>query len=87
MLSETGYYIYGTVYQQTTPEFCFTNYATLYSPNCLPWLYEYDPTITGITETTINRHPVTTIKLIERGRLVIKTPNGSRYNLQGIELR
>jgi hypothetical protein len=87
MLSETGYYIYGTVYQQTTPEFCFTNYATLYSPNCLPWLYEYDPTITAITEVPVYSRPTTTIKTVEQGRLVIKTSNGSRYNLQGIELR
>ena len=87
MLSETGYYIYGTVYQQTTPEFCFTNYATLYSPNCLPWLYEYDPTITAITEVPVYSRPTTTIKTVEQGRLVIKTSNGSRYNLQGIQIR
>ena len=85
--SETQNYIYGTVYQQTTPEFAFTNYASLYSPNCLPWLYEYDSTITAITEVPVYSRPTTTIKTVEQGRLVIKTPSGSRYNLQGIELR
>lgn len=87
VLSETQYYIYGTVYQQTTPEFAFANYASLYSPNCLPWLYEYDPTITAITEVPVYSRPTTTIKTVEQGRLVIKTPSGIRYNMQGIELR
>ena len=87
VLSETGYYIYGTVYNNTTPEFCFTNYSTLHSPNCMPWLYEYDPTASAIQEVPAYSQPATTIKVVENGRIVIKTPNGTRYNLQGMEVR
>lgn len=87
--SQTEYYLYGTIYNNTTPEFYFTNFGTLYSPSCLPWLYEYDPNITpsSITEVPTYSRPAVTVKVVEQGRLVIKTPDGSRYNLQGMELR
>ena len=57
VLSQTGYYIYGTVYNNTTPEFAFANYATLYSGNVLPWLYEYTTTPSTIQEVNYTVAP------------------------------
>lgn len=84
----SNYYIYGTVYNNTTPEFGMTKYTSLYSPNCLPWLYEYDPSsTTGITEMPVYTQPTVTRKVMERGRLIIVTANGTRYSVQGVQVK
>ena len=87
ILSQTGYYMYGTVYNNTTPEFTMTNYSTLYSGNYLPWLYEYTTTPTGITTSVESIRPVTPRKVMENGRIIILMPNGTRYNTQGLKLK
>ena len=84
----SNYYIYGTVYNNTTPEFGMTKYTSLYSPNCLPWLYEYDPSsTTGISTVNVYRQPTITRKSIVNGRLIIVTGNGQKYTAAGIEIR
>lgn len=87
ILSQTGYYIYGTIYNNTTPEFAFTNWATLTGSNCLPMLYEYTTVPTGINTTTTFSHPAAPRKVIENRRLIIVSPNGARHNLQGIRIK
>ena len=86
ILSQTGYYMYGTVYN-STPEFAMTNYSTLYSGNYLPWLYEYTTMPTGITTSGENVHPVTPRKMVVNGRIYIVTPDGKRYTIQGLQLK
>ena len=85
ILSQTGYYLYGTVYNNKTPEFLFGNNANLASGNCLPWLYEYTATPTGITTVNTYTQPTVTRKVMVNGQLMIVTANGKRYTLQGIE--
>lgn len=87
--TQSGHYIYGTVYNNTTPEFCFTSYASLSGSNYRPWLYEYDPSIVTGIETVNNSYSQATVtrKVLENGRFVIVAPNGSRYNVQGIEIK
>lgn len=84
LLSQTGYYIYATMYNQKTPEFAMTNYTTLYSGNYLPWLYEYR-TPSSINTIGIYTEPTTTRKVMENGRMIIVTPNGKHYTLQGVQ--
>jgi hypothetical protein len=64
-------------------------YISLNNGQYWPTLWEYDPsiTVTGITQSPAYRQPSTTRKVIEQGHLIIITPSGSRYNLQGIQIR
>lgn len=87
LLSETGYYLYGKVYNNTTPEFMYGNSATLYSGNYFPFLYEYSATPTAISTVNAYSQPTTTRKVMENGRLVIINADGKRYSLQGIGIK
>ena len=53
----------------------------------MPWLYGFKSIITAITTVTSYSQPTITRKVMENGRLVIMTPDGKRYTLQGIEQR
>ena len=86
LLSETGYYLYAKLYN-STPEFLFSNAGKLNSGNYLPYLYEYKSTPTAISTMNVYSQPTITRKVMENGRLVIMTPDGKRYTLQGIEQR
>ena len=82
----TGYYLLS---KTSDSNFSWHNWKTLYSGQYIPWLYEYDPSIITGIETVSTRYtqPTMTRKVMLNGRLVIVTPDGSRYNMQGIELR
>ena len=89
ILSQTGYYMYGMLYNNSTPEFTMTNWATLNAGQYLPWLYEYGktPDVTGIDETEVFVRPVVPRKVLENGRISILMPNGKRYTISGLQLR
>ncbi len=84
-LSES--YYMGLTYRETM-EFALNNYASLGTGQYLPWLYQYDPDATPTAITTIETltYPVTTRKVVENGTILIVTPNGHRYTLQGVEV-
>ena len=84
-LSES--YYMGLTYRETM-EFALNNYASLGTGQYLPWLYQYDPYATPTAITTIETltYPVTTRKVVENGTILIVTPNGHRYTLQGVEV-
>lgn len=86
ILSQTGYYMYGTLYNNSTPEFGMTNYSTLYSGSYLPWLYEYTTTPDGLNAIEYTQ-PIIPQKVLENGRIIIRLPNGKRYTIQGLELK
>ena len=77
----------GLTYRETM-EFALNNYASLGTGQYLPWLYQYDPDATPTAITTIETltYPVTTRKVVENGTILIVTPNGHRYTLQGVEV-
>ena len=77
------------IYQDSYANWSWRNWTSLNNGQYWPSLWEYDPAFvpTSITEMPIYSQPTTTRKVMENGRLVIITPNGSRYNVQGIELR
>ncbi len=79
-------YFIGLTYSGT-PEFALYNYASLYSTQHLPWLYQYDAEadITGISTVGVEAHPQPVHKLLEKGRILIVMPDGRRYNMQGVE--
>ncbi len=81
------YYIGLTYY--STPEFALYDYASLSSTQHLPWLYQYDATLTPTAITTLDtdEHRSEARKVMIQGQLVIIMPDGKRYNLQGIELK
>lgn len=87
ILSQTGYYIYGFFYNNTTPEFAMTNWANLSGTNCLPWLYEYTTTPTGLSTIGVFTQPIEPRKVMENGRIIITMPNGKRYTIQGLEIK
>ncbi len=65
----------------------FASYARLNdSRQQYPFLYEIG-TSSSITGTSFYSQPTTTRKVMEKGRMVIVTPNGTRYNMQGIQLK
>ena len=77
------------LYQDSYGTWSWRSWTSLYNGQYWPSLWEYDPAFVpaSITEMPVYTQPTTTRKVVERGRLVIITPNGSRYNVQGIELR
>ena len=77
------------LYQDTYGTWSWRNWTSLKNGQYWPSLWEYDPAFVpaSITEIPVYTQPTTTRKVVERGRLIIITPNGSRYNVQGIELR
>ncbi|MBO5550048.1 MAG: endonuclease/exonuclease/phosphatase family protein [Prevotella sp.] len=79
------YFLYHTSWGKYTCQ----NWASLYSGQYLPALLEYDPNATPTAISTMNVYsqPTITRKVMENGRLVIMTPDGKRYTLQGIEQR
>lgn len=60
------------------------DWTSLNTGNYWPTLWEYDPDVTpsAITDVTVCRQPATTIKVVEQGRIIIKTPRGN-YNVNG----
>lgn len=84
--TSNGYYL---LYQKNYSNFSWVNYASIYSGNYVTTLWEYDPSIiTGIeTVKSSYSQPTVTRKVMQNGRLVILSPNGSRYNVQGIEIK
>ena len=42
---------------------------------------------TGISTVNVYSQPTVTRKIMENGRMVIVTPNGSRYNVQGMKIK
>lgn len=73
----------------STPQFALYNYASLRSGQYLPRLYAYDPDAvpTGISDAGEATQHTSICKLLINGRLLIVTPDGRRYNVQGIEVR
>lgn len=83
-----NYYYIGELYNKTTSQFTWRNYSTLNSSQHLPWLYEYDPSsTTGITEMPVYTQPTITRKVMENGRLIIVTADGTRYSVQGVQVK
>ena len=80
---------YRLLFQDSYNTWSWRSWTSLNNGQYWPSLWEYDPAYvpTSITEIPVYTQPTTTHKVMERGRLVIITPNGSRYNVQGIELR
>lgn len=80
---------YRLLFQNSNNNWSWRSWTSLYNGQYWPTLWEYDPTYvpTSITELPVYTQLTTTRKVVERGRLVIIAPNGSRYNMQGIELR
>ena len=80
---------YRLLFQNSNNNWSWRSWTSLYNGQYWPTLWEYDPTYvpTSITELPVYTQPTTTRKVVEHGRLVIIAPNGSRYNMQSIELR
>ena len=80
---------YRLLFQDSYNTWSWRSWTSLYNGQYWPTLWEYDPTYvpTSITELPVYTQPTTTRKVVEHGRLVIIAPNGSRYNMQSIELR
>ena len=80
---------YNILYATNHNDCSWRNWTSLNNGQYWPTLWEYDPsiTVTGITEIPAYTQPSTTRKVMEQGHLIIITPSGSRYNLQGIQIR
>lgn len=73
--------------ESSGPAVSLRNWTTLYSGQYLPYLYGFDSmSTTGIDDVTFTQTPQQTRKVMMDGRLVIVTPDGRRYNLQGLQV-
>ena len=77
-------YFQGLIYNSAGE---FALYDQARNNRYMPWLYGFKSIITAITTVTSYSQPTITRKVMENGRLVIMTPDGKRYTLQGIEQR
>lgn len=67
-----------------SPAVSFRNWATIYSGQYLPTLYKFEgQTATDITDIFVDTQTATPRKVFIDGQLIIVTPDGACYNLQG----
>lgn len=79
---------YYFLYHSSWAKYTCQSWATLYSGQYLPALFEYDPDATpsAIATIEVQTRPVITRKVVENGTIYILTPDGHRYTLQGIRV-
>ena len=79
---------YNFLFQDSYNTWSWRSWTSLNSGQYWPTLWEYDPAYvpTNITEMPVYTQPTTTRKVMERGRLVIVTPDGKRYTPLGVRI-
>lgn len=82
----SNYYL---LYHTSWGKFTWQNWATLYNGQYLPTLYEYDPDayITGIDDVQLFNPVPATRKFLQHNRIIVITPDGTKYTLQGISIK